>query len=423
MAREPGSLPLESGEEIKAALAQPWYRMRFAPRLEQRFECDTSEARSAQIAFILLFVAGMGLFVLLPDAQISHAQLVRGLEFRLGVATPLLLLGAWSLRHNLPVWAQAASAIIPLVAAIACDCLLSQHSSGQTADRYFTGIGMGIFFNNLIMPLRVRHAILVTICTLIVYNAFLCGAFGPSPILEGAQVAMNMSLFAALSLIFRWRNEIQYRRAFLLSVRERLHEQQLAWANRQLTQLSYTDALTGLPNRRYFDEMLPRAWSSAQLSTEPLGLMMIDVDHFKDFNDAFGHAAGDHCLQRIAHALQFNVRVEVDTVARYGGEEFVAILPAVSLESAVQIGERVRRAISAIETPAMLPDAKPVTASIGVVVSYDAREVVPADLLRAADDALYAAKAAGRDCIVSRQIRGSAVAAVASLRPAPLCQG
>jgi hypothetical protein len=327
MARERTSLPLESGEEIEAALAQPWYRTRFAPRLEQRVERDTSAARSSHIAFVLAFVAAAGLFVLLPDAQVSHAQLVHGLIFRLGVATPLLLLGAWLLRRDLPVWAQGAAALIPLLVALACDCALSLHSSGQIADRYFTGIGMGIFLINLILPLRVKHAILATLLDLVVYDAFLCGVFGPSPILASPQFAVNMSLFAGLSLVFRWRDEIQFRRSFLLNLRDRLHEQQLAWANRQLTQLSYTDALTGMPNRRYFDEMLDKAWSAAKDSGEPLALMMIDVDHFKDFNDAFGHAAGDRCLQRIAHALQFSVRADVDTVARYGGEEFVAILP------------------------------------------------------------------------------------------------
>ena len=422
MSGERINLPLESGEEIEAALAQPWYRMRFAPRLEQRFQRDTTAARSSQIAFILLFVAAMGLFVLVPDAQISHAQLMRGVVLRLGVSTPLLLFCAWLLTHKLPIWLQGAGAAVPLVAAIACDCWLSLHTSGQTADRYFTGIGMGIFLINLVLPLRLRHAILATLLFLIVYDAFLWGVFGPSPILEGPRVAMNMSLFALMSLIFRWRNEIQYRRTFLLGMRDRLHEQQLAWANRQLTQLSYTDALTGLPNRRYFDEMLPRACNSAQLRAEPLAMMMIDVDHFKDFNDAFGHAAGDRCLQRIAHALQFSVRVDVDTVARYGGEEFVAILPAVSLEAALQIGERVRHAISAIQTPAMPADAKPVTASIGLVVSCDPREFLAADLLQAADDALYAAKAAGRDCIISRQMQGASVT-TASLRATALCQG
>lgn len=402
MARDRTSLPLESSEEIEAALTQPWYRMRFAPRMEQRFERDTSAARSLNIAFILVFIGAFGLFVLLPDAQVSHAQLARGLIFRMGIATPLLLFGAWLLRYKLPVWAQGAAAILPLLVSIATDCALSLRTSGQIADRYFTGIGMGIFLNNLIMPLRVKHATLATLLALVVYDAFLCGLFGPSPILEGPQVAINMSLFAALSLVFRWRNEMEYRRSFLRSLRDRLHEQQLAWANRQLTQLSYTDALTGLPNRRYFDEMLEKAWSNAKDGRQPLALMMIDVDHFKEFNDAFGHAAGDRCLERIAHALQFSVRVDIDTVARYGGEEFVAILPVAGQEASVQIGQRVRLAIAAIETPALPPDAKPVTASIGVAMTVDAGQIVPADLLEAADAALYAAKARGRDCIVAQ---------------------
>ena len=155
---------------------------------------------------------------------------------------------------------------------------------------------------------------------------------------------------------------------------------------------SYTDSLTGLPNRRYFDEILAKAWNSARDRADPLALLMIDVDHFKNFNDSLGHAAGDKCLQRIAHALQFSVRVEVDTAARYGGEEFVAILPGASLDEALGIGERVRAAIAALEMPhPSRPGGNLVTVSVGVATCVSARAITAPDLLHAADDALYSA--------------------------------
>jgi len=350
MPEERANLSAESGEDIDAALAQPWYHSRFAPRLERHFELDTSPTRSSQIRFALLLIAGVQFVVLLPDAQIGREQLVRGLTVRVGFLAPLLVLAAWLILRQLPIWLENITALVPVLAAIACDSWMALHGSGQIADSYFTGIGMGIFFNNVILPLRPRHAIFSTLASLVVYDAFIVGTFGTSPIAQCRRAALNMSLFVLISLVFRWRSENNYRRTFLLTAQNRLHVQQLSWANRQLTELSYTDALTGLPNRRYFDEMLPRAWKTALNRAEPLALMMIDVDHFKNFNDVLGHAAGDKCLQRIAHALQFSVRVEVDTVARYGGEEFVAILPEASPTEALTIGERVRTAIVALET-------------------------------------------------------------------------
>jgi len=416
MPQQPANLPPESGEEIEAALAQPWYRPRFRSRLERRFESDSTATRSSHVAFALLFIAAVNLFVLLPDAQISHAQLMRGLVLRLGLTTPLLLFAAWFIRRPLPVWMQGLVAIVPYLISIAADSWLGLFSSGQTADRYFTGIGMGIFLNNLIMPLRIRHAILAALLGLIVYDGFLCGAFGPSPILESRQVAMNMTLFAAISVVFRWRNEILYRRAFLLTAHDLLHVQQLAWANRQLTELSYTDSLTLLPNRRYLDEMLVKTWNAACQSGEPITLMMIDVDHFKSFNDTHGHAAGDTCLQRIAHALQFSVRSEVDILARYGGEEFVIILPGASLTQALGVSERITEAIAALEMPhPSSPDEKFITVSNGVVVCSPGGGItLPEQLLAMADEALYTAKARGRNRVVARQMTPQALDSGAS---------
>jgi diguanylate cyclase (GGDEF)-like protein len=405
MSIERANLPPESGEDIGAALAQPWYRTRFVPRLELHFESDTSPTRSSHLRFVLLLIAGVNLFLLIPDLQVGHAQLLRGLVLRLVITVPVLLLAAWLILRNLPVWAQGCTAIFPVLVAVAANSWIGLHSSGQTADRYFSGGGLGIFVNNFVMPLRPRHAALCTLASIALYDAVLLGALGPSPIAQSPEVAFNMSLLALISLVFRWREEVHCRRTFLLTAHDRLHGQLLAWANRQLTELSYTDSLTGLPNRRCFDEILTKAWNSARDRADPLALLMIDVDHFKNFNDSLGHAAGDKCLQRIAHALQFSVRVEVDTAARYGGEEFVAILPGASLDEALGIGERVRTAIAALEMPhPSRPGGNLITVSVGVATCASARAITAPDLLHAAGDALYSAKSQGRDCVVAKPI-------------------
>lgn len=405
MAQESVHYSAESGEDIAAALAEPWYRSRFAHRLERRFERETSRARSSQIRFALLLIAGLQFVVLLPDAQVGREQLVRGLTVRIGFLTPLLVLAAGLILRKLPMWLENITVVLSVLAAIACDCWMGLHGTGQIADGYFSGIGMGIFVNNIILPLRPRHAIVSTLASLAVYDAMIVGTFGPSPIVHCRQAALDMSLFVLVSLVFRWRSENRYRHTFLLTAQDRLHSQQLAWANRQLTQLSYTDALTGLPNRRYFDEMLPKAWKTALERGEPLALLMIDVDHFKNFNDSLGHAAGDKCLQRIAHAFQFSVRVDVDSVARLGGEEFVALLPGASLDDALHIGERVRFAIEALDLPhPSNPQGGFVTASVGAATCDRAEEVDSTELLQAADRALYSAKSRGRNCVVGSRL-------------------
>ncbi|CAN5198797.1 diguanylate cyclase [soil metagenome] len=196
----------------------------------------------------------------------------------------------------------------------------------------------------------------------------------------------------------------------LARVRTQLRVKQLT---DQLRRLSTIDPLTGVANRRRFDEALQREWQRARRSGDPIALLMIDVDHFKSFNDRYDHPAGDTCLQAVAQALvQANLR-PADLVARYGGEEFVMLLPQTTRGGAERVA---RRVLSAIENQpiehAASPTAGHVTVSIGVACYDDAstawvqnsadsrfaedEPMTAAALLRAADVALYAAKHAGR---------------------------
>jgi diguanylate cyclase (GGDEF)-like protein len=157
------------------------------------------------------------------------------------------------------------------------------------------------------------------------------------------------------------------------------------------------DALTGLPNRRYFDEVLaierPR-----RRAHDSLGVLMIDIDHFKILNDRFGHATGDRVLRAVAGAIAQGVRDE-DTPARYGGEEFAVLLRETSAEQAMEVGERVRRSVVRLH-PASLGIDEPVTVSVGVAVA-GANQVAIPGLVGRADQALYRAKRLGRDRVVA----------------------
>lgn len=168
----------------------------------------------------------------------------------------------------------------------------------------------------------------------------------------------------------------------------------LAEANARLAVLATTDPLTGLANRRAFDEALARESALAARGRRPLALTILDVDHFKAFNDAFGHPAGDEVLGRVAAVVRGCCR-GTDVVARLGGEEFAVLLPGTDLPGGVALAERVRLAVAAGPWP-----LGPVTVSVGVA-AHDAASGGAAELVRAADREMYRAKRGGRNQVAS----------------------
>jgi diguanylate cyclase (GGDEF)-like protein len=190
------------------------------------------------------------------------------------------------------------------------------------------------------------------------------------------------------------------------SVRERLAVElslgrtrdELTDANAQLAQLARHDSLTGLANRRSFDEVLPQAFAESRRSRLPLALVMIDVDHFKRYNDLYGHPEGDRCLQQVAQAIQSAARRPRDFVARYGGEEMVMVLPDTDAQGAAVVAEAARKAVAELRLRHAGNPVGHVSVSAGVAVHLPGRYMLNAqDLLQAADIALYRAKEEGRN--------------------------
>jgi diguanylate cyclase (GGDEF)-like protein/PAS domain S-box-containing protein len=197
----------------------------------------------------------------------------------------------------------------------------------------------------------------------------------------------------------RYEEEIEHQRWQLQQANEELRT-----SNQRLTQLATSDGLTGLKNHRAFQEALANEWSRSQRYNLPLSLLLIDVDHFKGFNDSFGHPAGDEVLRRVAAVLASNVR-DIDMAARYGGEEFAILQPNTNGQDSLIQAERIRKAIVA-ERWAL----RPVTISVGAAASrplrapYDEADLTEdrhtaQELVQRADRALYLSKAAGRNCV------------------------
>jgi diguanylate cyclase (GGDEF)-like protein len=169
-----------------------------------------------------------------------------------------------------------------------------------------------------------------------------------------------------------------------------------AQAEDKLEELATTDALTGLKNRRKFDATIDTEWRRAIRQRTPLALLMIDADHFKAYNDTFGHQAGDQVLVGIAICISDSVRRAGDCTARYGGEEFAALLPGLSSAEALAVAETIR-----LKVELWSQEPEVTTVSIGVASLTPTAMIDWAELVGAADKALYAAKAGGRNqCIL-----------------------
>ncbi|MES2317441.1 MAG: diguanylate cyclase [Pseudomonadota bacterium] len=175
---------------------------------------------------------------------------------------------------------------------------------------------------------------------------------------------------------------------------------ELAESNAKLAALSMTDGLTGVINRRGFDAALADEWSRAARTGEPLGLAMLDVDHFKMYNDHYGHQAGDQCLRAIAQAISAHARRPGDMAARYGGEEFALLAPLSYGPQALQMAQEMCAAVAALKLPHALAPCGHVTISVGVASMVPARGEGADELVWKADQALYRAKHEGRNCAI-----------------------
>ncbi len=195
-----------------------------------------------------------------------------------------------------------------------------------------------------------------------------------------------------------------------ISLRKSL-EIELAAAHRRLEAMARQDALTGLANRRTFDEMLPQYYRRARQGRESFTIVMIDVDRFKFYNDRYGHPEGDDCLRQVGAAIAASIRQTRDIAARYGGEEFALLLPETDEDSAVLVADRIRQNVERLALEHKDSPYGIVTISAGVCsLASDATDEGPDTLLRSADLALYAAKTAGRNLVARSSTANAALA-------------
>ena len=220
---------------------------------------------------------------------------------------------------------------------------------------------------------------------------------GPLMMIAGTHMLLHRiviaQLFAAVAIF------TMFPVAALLEEKETL-KHSLAASEARFRNLAYVDELTGLPNRRAFNLQLEKIWAEAFKAGEQIGLVILDADYFKQYNDDVGHVGGDECLRAIARVMAENVTATVGMAARIGGEEFAIILPGTTQMRAGEVAERIRLAIAGLSLTHSSSPAGVQTVSVGVAVKVPADGGAAIDLVKLADQALYSAKRAGRNRVV-----------------------
>jgi diguanylate cyclase (GGDEF)-like protein len=228
---------------------------------------------------------------------------------------------------------------------------------------------------------------------LVLENRLIAGAFAADRLDGVLLIARQLAVSLDNSMVYA---------SLERKVAERTDE--LQRAKDRLEVLSSTDALTGVANRRQLEKVLDREWQRAQHRTTPISLAIVDVDHFKLYNDQYGHPAGDECLRSIAAQLRSS-SVETDLVARYGGEEFAIVMPDTNIETATMRAEQLRAAVAVQAQPNPSAPEHVVTVSIGVATAVSARDTTVDHLVDGADHELYRAKRAGRNRVNANVLR------------------
>ena len=378
-----------SDQEIETALRRPWWRLAFPPSLERQFNINTGPERCRRlIVYGLVALALYDLFQAV-DARLIPDVFFDSLVVRMGVVTPLSLAIVFVLRRNPPVMLREGmeAAITVVVTASAVWFMLISHEPLRAYLHY--GILLIIVFANVVQRIRFWYAVVASLASLIIYAA---GVSAVSEIAPAAQLSAISILGSAvlLTLMASHSLERDTRRDYLLSLRDRMHRD-------RLEEMSRHDPLTGLANRRALDDGLAGLWAEADKRDKSIAMLMIDIDEFKLFNDCYGHLAGDTCLKRVSAIVAAELRGPADMAARFGGEELLVVLVDMELPDAVRVAERMRRAIEAVAVPHEGSKPGVVTVSAGAAAGRPDGNIGSAELIAAADAALYAAKHAGRN--------------------------
>lgn len=354
------------------------------------------------------FSGGLALLVYLlflpVDVLLVPDVLPLAIWIRVGMFLPVLLAllvvpisrPQWIVRF-LPTMGVDLAVMVGALAASASLAAIMLVSHAPLKAFYHAGFMVILAFGNVVQRMRWRFAVSATLAVMAMQVTLIL-----LPDSGDKRLLLALTMLVAASgihtLMAAYAIESDERTSYLLQLRRKQLLAELGETQGKLETLSRVDPLTGLFNRRHFQDFLDQTWQRALHDGTETGLILLDVDHFKPYNDGYGHLSGDRCLKQVANALKENVRAPGDLLARFGGEEFVVVLPRTDASTARAVAERLRQSVEALRLPHAHGNAGLVVSiSAGVTCINALASTGPADLIAASDQALYRAKRAGRN--------------------------
>ena len=380
---DPSEIPPDSAyaRELQGAADT----MRFSPEIESQYRAfylteRRSHVRSFNLSLAFCAVGTWMICFLSPEWRTDDFELMR--LGGIALAYPSLAYLAYSARFE-EDYIKIADPVCLLIALLVAVEVAHRMIAGQ--GELFVVLASFSFALYFFSGLLYRSALRINAVLVVCFAATLA-LLGQPPPRVFYLTAILAAISAIVGLAFR-HDGIRFRRLFL--------ERGL------IVEMAARDGLTGLKNRRTFDEHLARTWMQALRDQRVLVLLLIDIDHFKALNDCYGHQVGDAALQRIAKVVNGTCARPFDMAARYGGEEFALICYDMNSEHALRLAEQLRLAVQnlGIENPSAIP-LSVATISIGVAVASPTSKRSPEGLIQLADEALYKAKHSGRNCVV-----------------------
>jgi len=368
-------------------LQRGFHGLRFEGELEAAYRRDQFRERMRYLRINLALLAVISLVVVQVDRVVMPVigGIVPDLA-RTGVMLPLLLAGfAITFVRRAYAWYPRYIAVAMTAALVAMSWIsVSAFAAGEP--RVFPRLLLVMVAVYFVLGLAFRSAIAVNALAIVAYAAIATVRGMPS--IDLAHFLLTLLIANVICVAGAWNLE---------------HARRMAWLEGQrLAETALQDGLTGIHNRRRFDEHLQRAWAQSIRERKPVALLLADIDHFKAYNDRYGHQAGDEALKAVAGALSRYARRPLDLAARYGGEEFAIILFDTRREQAERIGDEVLEAVRKLGIVHQDSAAAPVlTVSLGIACVSPVARRSWAGLIQLADEALYAAKDGGRNRAVS----------------------
>lgn len=377
--------------EVEGALASAGKALCFAHRLEQRYQADTLESRRHFITAVGIGGALVYNLFLISDWLLMRDQFAWVAFARLGLVTPMFIALILLIRRVKARSVVESAAAVGVTVASLLPLLVMVYSDTPYKLHYQLGMLLLMVYGATIQQLPMRYAVGTLSCMLVILLVTTYVS-NMADLVVWQSNALFFSSTVVLLLLASYFLERGARRSYLHALRARLLEV-------QLMAIARTDPLTQLFNRRYLGEVLDSVWNQAGSLPVGAALILLDIDHFKAYNDNYGHPQGDTCLRILSQAVQQTAQQAGAWTFRYGGEELVVLMIGADAAGARALAESLRAAVLAlaIPHPALGEDAH-VTISLGIAAAQ-IPDTTADTLIASADSALYAAKGAGRNCL------------------------